>query len=604
MNDPNLSRLLETDSALAAPILEGSPSGMDLAYDPDLERLGAELEKLTSLAGETPDWHFVSTESERLLREKSKDLRLMSWFVAARVHNEGWPGLVFGLANYAALTRTFWPTLFPPKNRLRARAGQVEWLWGVLAKRVSAMPANAADAPLVRSLEPLMAELSAFFTESLMAADPGIGSLRAAVREKLRSLPAIPAPSAISSAAGSTSSSGSASTSGAATDGVSVLPPPTPPPRRSIESSLPATGSAASAPPNPPPSERTVAAPPPKATERITAVAAPELASVALDPSALANLDATLDAARPLREHLTTLAHHGRKTAPTSAWPYRTLRLAAWLTVERAPEAEEGHKTPLRAPKAQDRDLLVKLHAGGQWDALLEASEDAISANLFWIDPHRMSAIALDRKGPEFRLAHQTIARETARFAERVPGLLSLTFSNGSPFASPETADWITVEQARFTKRATTATGNGAATPEETNLVSELEEKVAIGPPEEAFAHALYLAERLGSPRSRFRSHLAIARKALAGERLDLAHALYDRLVQSVNPTLEAWEPELCAEAFAGLLKLLSRTPDRADSPKGEAPIRDLSPGNASAANLLFRRLLVVDPQAALRSRH
>jgi type VI secretion system protein VasJ len=574
MNEIGVSLLHEPDPRLVAPISAETPAGTDLSYDPDFERLVAEIEKLTSLAGELPDWHFVLAECERTLCEKSKDLRVMSWLVAAHAYTSGWSGIATGLAAYAALTRSYWPTLFPPANRLRARAGQVEWLWGVLAKRVAALPVDAADAPLARSLEPRVAELTAFFAENLKEADPGGGSFRAALRDKLRVLaeaaPPPPPPAPIAPPAGNGAASRASAQAG--TDGTSSSMP--------SGSTNGANGAARAA---------TIAAGPP-----------PAIASVAIDASSLAGLEQTQDAAGALRDPLTTLAHHARRVAPTTAWPYRVLRFSAWLTVERAPDAE-GHKTPLRAPKGQDRELLASLHAAGQWDALLEAAEDAVATNILWLDPHRMSAIALEHKGPEFRAARQAVGRETAWFLERVPGLTQLTFSNGTPFASPETIDWLAAEQARFTRTAAgTASGSGAGqetSADDAALLASLDERLATGSADEAFAQTLADAERLASPRSRFRAHLAVARQAQTADHLDVAHALYERLLVQVDSTLEQWEPALSAEAIGGFLKVLRLLGRNRKGGAAEPETDDRREA------LLFRRLLALDPHAALRSR-
>ena len=560
MNEIGVSPQHEPDPRLVAPISAETPAGTDLSYDPDFERLVAEIEKLTSLAGELPDWHFVLAECERTLREKSKDLRVMSWLVAAHAYTSGWSGIATGLAGYAALTRTYWPTLFPPANRLRARAGQVEWLWSVLAKRVAALPVDAADAPLARSLEPLVTELNAFFAENLKEADPGGGSFRAALRDKLRVLAEATPP-----------------------------PPPSPPPP-------PPLAPPASAPAGPDGNGANGAA-------RSAAIAAgppPAIASVAIDAASLAGLEQTQDASGALRDPLTTLAHHARRVAPATAWPYRVLRFSAWLTVERAPDAD-GHKTPLRAPKGQDREVLASLHAAGQWDALLDAAEDAVATNILWLDPHRMSAIALEHKGPEFRAARQAVGRETAWFLERVPGLTHLTFSNGTPFASPETIDWLAAEQARFVRTgAGAASGSGAgqeAGADDAALLASLDERLATGSADEAFAQTLADAERLASPRSRFRAHLAVARQAQTADHLDVAHALYERLLLQVDSTLEQWEPALSAETIGGFLKVL-RLLGR--NRKGAAADQETDDPREA---LLFRRLLALDPHAALRSR-
>ena len=98
-------------AALSLPITDDAPAGVDLSYEPDFEPLSNEIEKLTALAGEAPNWYFVASESERMLRERSKDLRVMSWLVAAKANLEGWSGIASGLEMYVAVAQAFWDTL-------------------------------------------------------------------------------------------------------------------------------------------------------------------------------------------------------------------------------------------------------------------------------------------------------------------------------------------------------------------------------------------------------------------------------------------------------------------------------------------------------------
>ena len=539
--------IADPSSPLLAPIPGAAPAGVDISYDVEFERLVQELDKLTSLAAVSPDWGFVIQGCECLLRDKSKDLRVMSWLVAAGAHVGGFRGIAEGLTLFSAMTKTWWPSLFPPANRLRARAGQVEWLWGVLARRVAALPTTAADAPVVRSLEPLVAELGAFFAEALKDADPSIGALRVAVRETIRRLPE------------------------------EAPPPPVPAPTNEASAEISASSAhvpvrpAATAPPPPP----------------------PELGNVAIDASSLKGLDEAQDAARPLRTPLMTLAHHARRVAPASPWPYRLLRTAAWLTIEMAPEVENG-KTFVRAPKPQDRDQLASLSAAAQWEGLLHTAEEALGEHPFWLDLHRYAAIALENKGAEHRAARQALGRETAAFLQRVAGLPLLLFSNGTPFASSETVDWLDAERARFGAATGRSVASSVVSPEASSALTELLASLAGdgSGSDDALASALAGAARLPSARDCFRALLTIGQAAQSGARSDLALAIYERLLPEVDATLERWEPALAAELLHNLLKVL-----RASTRMNRAP------GAGPDEGSLFRRLLTLDPHAALRLR-
>lgn len=528
---------------LLAPIAGAAPAGIDLAYDADFDRVSAEIEKLNSLAAEIPDWGLVATEAERLLREKSKDLRVMGWLVAAEAHQHGWAGIVRGLTGYLALTGAFWDDMFPPRARGRARAGQVEWLCGVLARRVVALPAEARNAAMVRALEPLVAELGAYFTAQLGELAPAMGPLRVAVREKISHLPEESAP--------------------VATPAVELVAPIT---------------------------ERR-----PSAAEPAPVVAAPAVAPVTIDASALGDLEKAQDAARALREPLTTLAHHARHIAGANPWPYRLLRVAAWLAVEQLPESEGG-KTFVRAPKDAEREELAARHAAAQWDAVCELAEEAVGMHPFWLDAHRWLALALDAKGASHRAARTTVGRELTWLLQRVEGLDKLSFSNGTPFASAETLDWISAERARYSAAPSAGTdlapnGNAFA-----DFVRTLDTRLVEAPPEVALGEALVLARALPTARDRFRARLAVAKRARAGGQAQLALVLFEQLLPEVDATLESWEPQLAAEMLGGYLEALR---DKVRNFEGGAV--DKEAHDRTHAHL-YRRLLTLDPHAALRS--
>ncbi|MCL2778319.1 MAG: type VI secretion system protein TssA [Polyangiaceae bacterium] len=545
---------LDPTSPLLAAISADAPAGKDLAYDPRFERLSAELEKLSALTAEAPDWAYVIAECERVLRDDSKDLRAMTWLAVAKAQVQGWRGVAEGIALCVALSKAYWPLLHPPLKRIRARAGQIDWLWRALAKRVTAMPVGPAEADTVRALESLVAEAGASFADLLQNADPGISPLRLSVREKIRSLPDLPEP-------------------------VALPPPPS---------------AATSNKPNGP----TPAAPPPAIAPETAPAIAPEIANIAFDPSSLSGLDSAQDSARKLREPLAAIARHARHLAPTSPWPYRMARVAAWLTVEHAPEVEQG-KTFLRGPKDHDREEITTLLHAGQWDALLDAAEDAVGNHVFWLDPHRFSAIALEKKGAEYRAARQAVGRELVAFLKRAPGILHLLFSTGTPFAAPDTLDWIEQEMAIVGGSATGPVPSAvhAVDPASEKIMSDMIAELASGNVDDALGDALANAERLSDARSRFRVHLAVAKQAQASARIDLALALYGRILPQVTETLEQWEPTLSAEAFEGFLKTMRISSRKIHAESTNVPSRD------STEISVFQRLLAVDPRAALRLR-
>src|SRR5690606_31233876 len=127
-----MSKMLEEVAAyatsLVAPIEGASPVGEDLSYDPDFETLKGEVDKLTSMAGEQPNWSEIAVMGEDLLRERTKDLRLLTWFAVARLKTRGLRGFGEALAATTAICKAFWEPMYPPVKRARARGNLAGWL--------------------------------------------------------------------------------------------------------------------------------------------------------------------------------------------------------------------------------------------------------------------------------------------------------------------------------------------------------------------------------------------------------------------------------------------------------------------------------------------
>jgi type VI secretion system protein VasJ len=314
-----------------------------------------------------------------------------------------------------------------------------------------------------------------------------------------------------------------------------------------------------------------------------TAVAAASALAVPPTPEPVAapsTLDDAQTAAERWRDPLATLARGARLAAPTSPWPYRLARISAWLTIEGAPAVENG-KTFVRAPRGDDRTALAHLFESGAWEALRDAAEDALGEHIFWLDVHRYASLALERLGPAYAAARVTVDRETAGLVARIPALPSLLFANGTPFASPETVDWLSEQRAAS---ATSAGTRPSVTDELEGVLRECEGRIASGQVEEALAQAL-IGMRTATVPARFRGRLRIAQLAHRSGKSELAMALLEGLLHDIDPTLESWEPDVCAEVLETLLKVM----------------RALSSEGGDRQSLLFRRLLSLDPAAAMR---
>ena len=184
--------------------------------------------------------------------------------------------------------------------------------------------------------------------------------------------------------------------------------------------------------------------------------------------------------------------------------------------------------------------------------------------------------------------ARDTVGREVVAFLSRMPKLEELQFSDEMPFASPETREWIAGERARWGAPGGGLSLGGGKGAEIAPALIEALGGIGEGS-DVAIAKVLRAAER-SDVRSRFVGRLEVTKVALEKERYDLAQDVAELLLPEVTETLEAWEPALAADALANCLRAL-QTRNRDEGAVDERESH------------LFRRLLKLDPEAALRLR-
>lgn len=103
------------------PLTDTLPVGEDPAYDDDFQRIREEVNKLSGM-----DTELICSLAEKLLTGVSKDLRVITFYVWARLHQEGETGFADGLALLAAMLQRFGTQLHPLRDRSRKAA--LEWL--------------------------------------------------------------------------------------------------------------------------------------------------------------------------------------------------------------------------------------------------------------------------------------------------------------------------------------------------------------------------------------------------------------------------------------------------------------------------------------------
>lgn len=106
-----------------APVNAAQPAGEDISYDDDFQLIREEVNKLSGINSE-----LIGTLAEKLLVQGSKDIRVATFYVWARLQQEGESGLAQGLTLLAALLERYGNDVHPRRERPRKAA--LEWLAG------------------------------------------------------------------------------------------------------------------------------------------------------------------------------------------------------------------------------------------------------------------------------------------------------------------------------------------------------------------------------------------------------------------------------------------------------------------------------------------
>ncbi len=541
-----LDKLRSEAEAFAAPISAQAPGGADISYDTDFGVVREEIDKLINMSGDVPNWSQIISQGESLLKDRSKDMRLMVWTAAARMKRDGIEGFAHGLAVTHAACQAHWEVMFPPINRAKARGNLASWLGDLFLAQFEEYVPTAKDKEGFSAVETLFNDLDQVLSEKLGDKYQGMGPIRSLLRDKARM---IPEPAAASPAAPSPAAASPAQSSSAA-------------------GTSPATAAA------------------PAATAPLAvAPAAPAIPAVS-------GAGDVLPALRTMSKGIVDAARHVRTADPSSAWGYRLNRIGAWLAVKQPPPAEGG-RTKIPPPQPADVNRLTGMLTGQQWPELVAQAEGMVGRFLFWLDLHRMVATGLERQGPMYQEAKKTVVSEVLSFVEAQPQVLQLSFADGTPFADEMTIAWIEEERAKLGGGGGSGgSSNARVDEEEAELKARFEEARGLvdeGKVGEGLGLAIQLSRRSSDQRTRFRARLEAAQMAIKASKPELARPILEGLVDEADEhQLEVWEPELCAQLYLFLLK--SRTAKGAS--KSEHHL-----GN----EIVFDRLCRLDPAAALK---
>ncbi|HBT34215.1 MAG TPA: type VI secretion system protein TssA [Pusillimonas sp.] len=490
---------------LLTPISDSAPAGEEARATESYEVIAAEIEKMTSLSGASPvDWTLVEQQGTNLLSSQTKDFMLAAWLSAAWMERHGLQGLQAGLELQAGLIETFWETAFPPLKRLRGRRNALSW-W---TERASNWLENNPPAAIDSATHAKMVDAVSRMDSALAERDPDAPPLLSFIQQ-IKRLDVIPEPGANNDDNGTATAD--AGSTGNATAGE--------------------TGNTSAAPASPGAYQPHAAAP----------AALPGL------PDQLSTLDDIVRALSPISDalgHISSALINIDRFQPLIIEVNRFAARAALLS---APPAT-GSATSLNPPPSAILDAFQTICGAGNADGMIEFCESRILSFPFWLDLDYESARGYEMMGEKGARMRRAIVKDVLAFTERLPELEHLTFSDGMPFASDDTRQWLSDCR---------ASGSGAAANDPFEKTQkEARDATNNGQHEQAMQFYQDLLQSTFSGRDQFRTRIALLDLFMSAnasaDPMPLAQPIFHDC-KTMN--LPQWEPTLAGNALQTVLK-------------------------------------------------
>ncbi|CDG19438.1 type VI secretion system protein TssA [Xenorhabdus doucetiae] len=444
--------------SLLAP-LSDEQIGKGLAdNDPTWEYIDSEMMKFGSLSHGSLDVEAIQRQALQVLRENSKDFRLVVHLLRTLQHVGNPAELILAMELLADYVKNYWEKGWPTKPQLKRRMAQqvlkrFDAAQGSFIERASKSERDEAQGALAHLAQCWHAH------EGELAKD--VDQLRIRYNRQPEAVP------------------------------VEIKPAP-----------------ASTAEPTAP---------------------APQGGEVAPIP----DVDVNSSSDKAWKQTLMTVADLLCERHPDSPIGYSLRRHAVWHTITAAPMANATGKTPL-APASADRtaDYLARLPAAD--NKLLQQIEQSLTLAPYWLDGHAIAAQAALQLG--YGHVAQAMRDALNAFLDRLPVLKTLSFSDMSPFISPETLDWLAPEGV--------ATGQGSLSADQAAIWQCFQQQGLAAALNMLEAHQQQLTE----PRDQCYGQLLNAQLLEEAGMTALAQQHYRNLLHTgQHMQLTQWEPSLLA---------------------------------------------------------
>ncbi|MEP4547351.1 MAG: type VI secretion system protein TssA [Saccharospirillum sp.] len=510
--DPKLVSLAQE------PIQGEAPAGISVKYEESFQKLESELAKQESLTAATVDWRLVEALGRTILAEQSKDILVASYLAMALIQNNGYAGMYQGFSLLQELSERWWEDMFPPLKRIRGRAAAVSWLIEKVSRYVESTPPSGPDLSVIPDLYEAISSLDQFLADKMADKAPDMTGLIRPLRQlkkaadalekqarvaAAKTAPAEPTPA--EAGAGETEASGNAATSEApaVTPAVAPAVPPAAPS---------ATG--------------------------------PKTPDIQADVSSDADANKAI---RQIQDALRKLSSYYAEAKPADGRRYRLARYALWLNVDSLPPNKDG-KTQVPPPAKDLGSRLQQTLEQADFTGVVEQVEKQLVKSPYWFEGQRILLTAMDQLGGSHQAAAQVVRSELQGLLQRLPGLLDLSYSDGTPFADDATRFWLKQTILSFQEASGSGGGQDDALGEAHQAAVKL---AASGKVADAITELQKFAQHCGSRREEYHARLALAEVLMDSGQASAALPILDRLARHIEEyQLADWEPVFAKRCY------------------------------------------------------
>ncbi|UZJ62655.1 type VI secretion system protein TssA [Pseudomonas sp. KU26590] len=474
------------------PISAESPAGQDPGYDDDFQSMREEVNKLSGA-----DADRIIVLAEKLLKGTCKDLRVLTYYLWARLQRDGEAGFAQGLNLLAAIVERYTTDVLPARPNSRKVA--LEWLASAKVLDSLTLYPEVVKAEAERTVAAL-AWLDRVLEGWPAEQRPELGALCSALSARL-----------------------------AQAGGLDAVVP-------QFSASHDASGREAGS--------REAASPAPN----------------------------TIRSGRDLLDNGRALASYLREQPQGWLAAHRLMKSLRWDTVHQSPPQDASGRTRLTPPRGEYRAQLKRLYLQQSWNELLDQVERmfAEGVNHFWLDLQWFLYQALSRQPAPSEAWARIVKEDLSLLLERLPGLETLCWDDGSAFADETTREWI--EQHVSTQGAAAWLPAAATSVADEADILALESEALAQADRDGVEVALaWLDTRpdIHGGRQRWLLRLLMARVAEQYGKSELAlHVLGELDATAQRHVLAQWEPARVFEVKARLLKLLRIKAQRSDADK------------------------------------